>query len=137
MAAYLKALPQRPVATAPPASAASAAPAAGTGPGARLYEQHCVECHGERGEGVPGIYPALAGSRAVTLRTPANLVHMVLEGGFPPSTTGNPRPFGMPPYATVLSDDDVAQLLSHVRSNWGNHGAPVSALEVARLRSVK
>ena len=64
----------------------------------------------------------------------ANLVHVVLEGGFPPSTHGNPRPFGMPPFATFLSNDDVADLLSYIRAAWGNGAAPVTALEVARYR---
>ena len=70
------------------------------------------------------------------MHTPANLVHMVLEGGFPPATAGNPRPYGMPPFATVLSNDEVAQLLTHVRSSWGNQGSPVSALDVIKFRSV-
>ena len=83
---------------------------------------------------MPGAYPALAGSRAVKMATPANLVHIVLEGGFPPSTAGNPRPFGMPPFATTLSNDDVADLLSHIRTAWGNNGAAVSALVVSRYR---
>ena len=43
----------------------------------------------------------------------------------------------MPPFATLLSNDDVAQLLTHVRASWGNQGAPVSALDVAKFRSVK
>ena len=134
MASYLKALP-------PPSTDAAAAPApskaaAGGGPGAKLYDQHCAGCHGDEGEGVPGTYPALAASRAVTMHTPANLVHMVLEGGFPPATAGNPRPYGMPPFATVLSNDEVAQLLTHVRSSWGNQGSPVSALDVIKFRSV-
>jgi mono/diheme cytochrome c family protein len=134
MATYLKALPP------PTSERVSASPAsnvtAAAGPGAKLYETHCAGCHGERGEGVPGVYPALAASRAVVMHTPANLVHMVLEGGFPPATAGNPRPYGMPPFATVLSNDEVAQLLTHIRSSWGNRGAPVSALDVMRFRSV-
>ncbi len=132
MAAYLQALP------APdepdPAPAAAQTPSAR---GATLYKDHCVACHGERGEGVPGAYPALAGSRAVTMRSTANLVHIVLEGGFPPSTAGNPRPFGMPPFAPVLQDAQVAELLSFVRASWGNRAAPVSALDVARARAGK
>jgi mono/diheme cytochrome c family protein len=129
MATYLKALPQS-------VDTAEAAPrvAAGSAAGAKLYERHCADCHGAHGAGVSGIYPALAGSRAVTMRSPANLVHIVLEGGFPPATAGNPRPFGMPPFATELGDGEVAQLLSHIRSSWGNQAAPVSALDVARLR---
>lgn len=134
MAAYLKALPPSP--TAPAMREIAPAPARDS-PGGRLYSQHCADCHGEQGEGVPGIYPPLAGSRAVTMRVSANLVHLVLEGGFAPSTAGNPRPYGMPPFATVLSSDEVAQLLSYVRGSWGNRGAPVSALEVAHFRSSK
>ncbi|HZT56367.1 MAG TPA: cytochrome c, partial [Burkholderiaceae bacterium] len=134
MATYLKALPQTPADAlpqdAPPGPAAD-------GPGAKLYTQYCAQCHGEQGEGVPGIYPTLAGSRAVTMRTPVNLVHIVLEGGFAPSTAGNPRPYGMPPFATLLGDAEVAQLLSHLRGSWGNRAAPVSALEVGQFRGVK
>ena len=136
MATYLQALPQN----APGRAAAVSAPtasAAAASPGANLYEEHCAPCHGAQGEGVAGIYPALAGNRAVAMHTPANLVHLVMEGGFPPATAGNPRPFGMPPFATVLSDADVAQVLTHIRSSWGNTANAVSALEVGRYRSAR
>lgn len=102
--------------------------------GEKLYGDHCASCHGAAGEGEKGLYPALAGNRAVTMKTPANLVRVLMEGGFAPSTAGNPRPFGMPPFAGTLSDDDMAALLSHVRSAWGNQAAPVSAFEVSRYR---
>jgi len=133
MTAYLKAL--QVVRPARAAASTSAARTDAQARGARLYETHCVACHGERGEGVRGAYPALAGSRAVTMASSANLVHVVLQGGFPPTTAGNPRPFGMPPFATMLSDAEVADLLTFVRSAWGNRGAPVSTLDVSRFRS--
>ncbi|HEY8706405.1 MAG TPA: cytochrome c [Burkholderiaceae bacterium] len=135
MAAYLQALPPSAEAQGTPVAARGTAVV--NGPGARLYEQQCAQCHGEHGEGVPGIYAALAGNRAVTMHTPANLVHLVLEGGFAPATAGNPQPFGMPPFATVLSDDDVAQLLTFIRDSWGNGAAAVSALEVRRYRGAR
>ena len=135
MATYLKALvPSAPARSQPVAARSTAAV---DGLGAKLYEQQCAQCHGEQGAGVPGIYAALAGNRAVTLPTPANLVHAVLEGGFAPATAGNPQPFGMPPFATVLSDDDVAQLLTFVRGSWGNGAAAVSAFEVRRYRGAR
>ncbi len=144
IANYLKALPpssadERSASAAETAATAAAdvTPTPADGPGAKLYARHCAACHGDEGEGVAGIYPALAGNRAVLLRTPANLVHVVLEGGFAPATAGNPRPFGMPPFATELSDDEVAQLLSFVRGSWGNRAAAVSALEVRRYRSAR
>ena len=133
MTNFLQALPEMPAQSATDDGGGRGAADAGTR-GARLYETHCLGCHGEKGECVPGAYPALAGSRVVKMATPANLVHIVLEGGFPPSTAGNPRPFGMPPFATTLSNDDVADLLSHIRTAWGNNGAAVSALVVSRYR---
>ncbi|MBL0726331.1 cytochrome c [Piscinibacter sp. HJYY11] len=129
MGEYLRSLP-------PSASRATSLP--GPSPdqaqGKKLYDQHCAGCHGDAGEGAKGIYPALAGNRAVTMATPANLVRVLMEGGFAPSTAGNPRPFGMPPFAGTLNDDDMAAVLSHVRSAWGNQAPPVSAFEVSRYR---
>jgi len=142
MATYLKALspPASEIAAAAAASGAASAAVATVGNadsgGAKLYDRHCAACHGDAGEGVPGVYPALAASRAVTIPTPANLVHIVLEGGFPPVTAGNPRPYGMPPFATVLSNDEVAQLLTYIRSSWGNDAGAVSSFEVTKYRTV-
>jgi mono/diheme cytochrome c family protein len=131
MAVYLKALPAPREESAAAPAAASAAVAAR---GARLYADHCVQCHGEQGQGVPGAYPPLAGNRAVTLAATANLVQVVLGGGFPPATAGNPRPFGMPPYATVLSDAEIAAVLTHIRTSWGNRASAVGELHVTQQR---
>jgi mono/diheme cytochrome c family protein len=130
-AVFLKALPQRPAETADAPVTMSTRVAER---GAKLYENHCAQCHGQQGEGIAGAYPALAGNRAVTMPLTANLVQVVLNGGFAPATAGNPRPFGMPPYATFLSDADVAAVLSHIRGAWGNRAAAVSELTVSRQR---
>ena len=133
MATYLKALPQS------AQSADAAAPRGMTpemaGRGARLYEKHCVQCHGDKGQGIPDAYPALAGNRAVNLQSTANLVQVVLHGGFPPATTGNPRPFGMPPYATTLSDADIAAVISHIRASWGNKAGAIGEFDVSQQRA--
>jgi mono/diheme cytochrome c family protein len=104
--------------------------------GARLYQQHCVECHGAGGLGQPPHYPPLAGNGALNLEQAVNPIRIVLNGGFAPATAGNPRPYGMPPFGHVLNDTEVAQLVSYVRSAWGNHAAPVTATEVNRYRAV-
>ena len=136
MAVYLHDLPTQPgVASAPARSPTEDAPVPAAG--ATIYSDRCAACHGERGEGISGIYPALAGSRAVTMATPANLVHIVQEGGFPPATQGNPRPFGMPTFATVMSDLEVAQVLSWIRHQWGNRAAAVSELDVRRYGTAR
>jgi len=130
MAAYLKSLP--PTHGVAPTRLPEPNPALDRG--AKLYADHCAQCHGEQGEGAPGIYPPLAGNRALTMASTANLVRVVREGGFAPSTAGNPRPYGMPPFATVLNNADTAAVLSHVRGAWGNQGAAVSEIEVNRYR---
>jgi mono/diheme cytochrome c family protein len=132
MALYLKSLPPAPADTNPlelpqPAGAVLER-------GGKLYEQHCAACHGDKGLGVRNAYPPLAGNRAVTMPVTTNLVQVVLHGGFPPATRGNPRPFGMPPFATVLSDADVAAVLTYIRTAWNNRAAPVTELTVTQQR---
>lgn len=133
MAVFLKSLPPAP-ADADPREVPKPS-AAVLDRGGRLYAQHCASCHGERGEGVRGAYPPLAGNRAVTLPVTANLVQVVLHGGYPAATQGNPRPYGMPPFATVLSDTDVSAVLTYIRASWNNGAAPVSELAVNQQRS--
>ena len=133
MAAFLKALPQTGAAVGPQSDRGQTSNAAG----AKIYEKHCAQCHGDRGEGAPGAYPALAGNRAVTMEVPANVIRVVLSGGYLPATAGNPRPYGMPPYAHLLDDAAVAAVVTHIRSAWGNAAAPVSQLQVMQYRTLQ
>ena len=64
-----------------------------------------------------------------------NPIRMVLNGGYPPGTEGNPDPYGMPPFAGLLSDNEVAAVVSYIRTAWGNRGTAVSAREANELRS--
>ncbi|MFT6698028.1 MAG: mono/diheme cytochrome c family protein, partial [Polaromonas sp.] len=48
---------------------------------------------------------------------------------------GNPRPFGMPPFMLVLSDTEVASLLTFLRSAWGNQASQVTSFDVNRSRT--
>lgn len=104
--------------------------------GKALYEQHCVDCHGGDGKGKPPAYPPLAGNRALTMNEPVNAIRVVLNGGFAPGTAGNPRPYGMPSYGPLLSDPEVAALVTYLRASWGNAARPVTPLEVNRYRAV-
>jgi mono/diheme cytochrome c family protein len=102
--------------------------------GEKMYRDHCADCHGRDGEGTPGTWPALAGNRAVTMTSANNPIRVVLSGGYLPATAGNPRPYGMPPFAQVLGDADVAAVLSYVRNSWGNAAAAVEPHDVTLLR---
>ena len=105
--------------------------------GQPLYEKHCADCHGITGNGESGRYPALAGNRAVTLPVAANVVQVVMHGGYAPGTVGNPRPYGMAPYAPLLSDAEVAAVVSYIRGSWGNAAAAVDAQAVGRFRRLR
>ena len=130
MAAFLHQLPASPA----PRPTAAAPDAAVLQQGERLYDDHCADCHGRDGQGVADAGPALAGNRAVALASPVNVVRMVLGGGFGPSTAAGPRPPGMPPFATLLSDEEIAAVVSHVRWRHGRGASGVRAFEVNRQR---
>jgi mono/diheme cytochrome c family protein len=133
MAQFLKELP--PSHTAPPEPAAIKTQGESVQRAAKLYEQHCAQCHGAKGEGIANAYPALAGNRAVTMGQASNLVQIVLNGGYAPATEGNPRPFGMPPFVLALNDADMGLVLTHIRQSWGNRASEITPLEVNRIRA--
>ncbi|HLO93222.1 MAG TPA: cytochrome c [Burkholderiaceae bacterium] len=137
MARYLKTLPIVPIVpmepAGPPSPPASPAPAAQGLLGAQLYEKHCQSCHGEQGEGRPGVYPPLKGSRLVTQSSAINLLRLVQQGGFAPATPAHPRPFGMPPFAGSFDAEQLAALLSHVRNSWGQQAGALSARQIQAL----
>lgn len=135
MAIYLKSLGQG----SPPESAASKLPSSESSLllslGKTIYDGQCASCHGAQGLGKPPHYPPLAGNQSIQMSSAVNPIRMVLNGGYPPGTAGNPRPYGMPPFAHSLSDDEVAAVVTYIRTAWGNRGAPVSAREANTLRA--
>ncbi len=100
--------------------------------GKQLYAKHCADCHGDDGRGKPYRYPALATNPAVVADKPDDAIRSVLFGGFPPSTPGNPHPYGMPPFAQQLGDREIAEVLTYVRTAWGNRASAVAADDVRR-----
>jgi mono/diheme cytochrome c family protein len=134
MAVYLKSLGQE----TPPPATSDVPTSEGSlllALGKTVYDQHCASCHGSEGEGKPPPYPPLAGNQSIQMSSAVNAIRMVLNGGYPPGTAGNPRPYGMPPFAQTLSDNEVAAVVTYIRTSWGNRGAAVSAQEANQLRS--
>ncbi|MDQ0080143.1 mono/diheme cytochrome c family protein [Variovorax boronicumulans] len=134
MASYLKDLPDapKPEADAVVAKAPIRRDAGTMTRGAKIYDQRCAYCHGDQGQGAAGAYPPLAGNRAVNMARPTNLIQVIAHGGFLPSTPGNPRPYGMPPFGQTLDAAEVAAVLTYVRGSWGNDSAPVTQLDTMR-----
>jgi mono/diheme cytochrome c family protein len=135
MAIYLKGLAQG----TSPEKSATPLPSAETSLlvslGKPIYDRQCASCHGATGEGMPPNYPPLAGNQSIEMVSAVNAIRMVLNGGYPPGTAGNPMPYGMPPFAHRLSDDEVAAVVTYIRTAWGNRGEPVSARQANELRT--
>ena len=122
--------------TGPPASAA--APGAGSadaGKGQALFTATCAACHQATGEGLPGAFPPLKGNSAVNDADPTHHIHVVLHGLQGANVGGTVYSSPMPPFGTTLSDADVANIINYERGSWGNHGAPITAAQVAAERA--
>jgi mono/diheme cytochrome c family protein len=104
--------------------------------GAQLYVDNCATCHRMDGHGYRQVYPALAGNPVVNGDNPASVIRLVLHGGTMPAGRGAPTQFSMPAFRDRLSNQQVAELLTFVRSSWGNKGAAVSAQQVNQLRDL-
>jgi mono/diheme cytochrome c family protein len=135
MAVYLKSLPEVRASTADSdAHNVGSAAAAWLESGARVYKEHCASCHGANGEGTTAAI-ALASNRAITMRSTVNPIRTVLYGGYPPGTAANARPYGMPPFSHALDDREIAQVVSLIRTAWGNDAGLVAANDVALQRT--
>ena len=131
IARYLKSLDGKgPSPTFTPAPAASVFEA----PGAGLYAQDCASCHGTTGGGRDGVFPRLAGNPVVLSKSPTSLIHLVLAGGKPPQTEGASPSKSMPAFGQKLNDREAADVLSYIRTNFGNHAGAVTEPQVRSLR---
>jgi mono/diheme cytochrome c family protein len=135
MAIYLKSLAQGTSPEKPAAPLPSAESSLLLSLGKQIYDRECASCHGAEGLGMPPHYPPLAGNQSIQMVSAVNAIRMVLNGGYPPGTAGNPMPYGMPPFAHRMSDDEVAAVVTYIRTSWGNRGAAVSARQANELRA--
>ncbi|SAK57163.1 cytochrome c, class I [Caballeronia arationis] len=136
MAVYLKALPQRSGDKAEPPTPAVTEARNDLAPlGKKVYDAQCALCHAAEGQGKLPHFPPLANNQSIVMNSAVNPIRMVLNGGYPPGTFKNPKPYGMPPFAQSLSDVEVAAVVTYIRTAWGNRGAAVSVKEVNELRS--
>jgi mono/diheme cytochrome c family protein len=102
--------------------------------GAAIYADECSGCHGADGKGAAGLFPSLNGAPVVQQNDATSLLHVVLRGARSAATAGAPTGAAMPQFAWVLTDDQVAAVVSYIRNAWGNSAPPVSAAEVGKAR---
>lgn len=134
MVVYLKSLP----ANSPQGTVESASDAV-LRAGSLQYDIHCGTCHLPTGEGSPETGPPVLGSPVVVDQDPSSLINITLYGAqlpkTAPSTQWQARAWKrMESYANKLSDEQVAALLSYMRSAWGHEAGAVSKEQVAKQR---
>lgn len=104
-------------------------------PGARLFAAHCVACHQRDGRGLGETQPSLVGTATVS-GDPAALVAWVAFGVRPPGLVRGRSIVVMPQYHW-LSDEDLAAVLTHVRTHFGNTYSAISPETVAGVRAAQ
>ena len=95
--------------------------------GREIYRNICQNCHQPDGRGQERLAPSLVGSDFL-LATPDIPVRILMNGK--EGDVGL-----MPPLGGVLSDADVAAVLTYVRREWGQGGTAVDPAQVTRLRA--
>ena len=103
--------------------------------GKRLFTANCIACHQTTGLGIPGVYPPLAGSDWA--QGPEDRVIRIVLNGLsgPVKVSGKDFNNVMTPFGTILKDEQIAQILTYVRSEWGNNAPAVTPEAVAKIRA--
>jgi ubiquinol-cytochrome c reductase cytochrome b subunit len=101
--------------------------------GAQVFTQNCASCHQANGQGQAGVFPALAGNKDVTAADPKMIEHTLLYGLAGKVIDGKSYGAQMPAWKGTLSNDDIAAVITYIRSSWGNKASPVKASDLATI----
>lgn len=109
-----------------------------TSGGEALYEMACLPCHQPEGKGLTGVYPALVESERLR-RDPAEVIKIVLHGLTGQNVVGG-QTFGganaiAMPSLGGLSDEQISEVLTYVRQQFGAGASEVSAEKVQAVRA--
>jgi mono/diheme cytochrome c family protein len=120
----------------PPASAAAAvaAPTGPTDPGQQVFTTVCAACHQADAKGLAGAFPALANSEWVN-GDPETPIRVVLAGLSGPIKVIGADYNSMMPPPPGLDDEKIANVLTYVRSNFGNKASAITKDQVAAMRA--
>jgi len=117
-----------------PAPAAKPATTAAPRTGAQIFSTTCAACHQAQGEGT-NVYPPLAGSEWVQ-GDESRVVRIVLHGLIGDvEVQGQVYNGAMPAWGPTLSDAEIANVLTYIRSSFGNQALPVTTATVAQARA--
>jgi len=120
------------VVTAAASSAHAAPPQAAAG--AKVFAANCTGCHGANGTGQPGVFPSLAANPYVS-GDAKRVIHTVKFGLTGKIVAKGVKYDGvMPAWRGTLRDEQIADVITFIRTSWKNKGSVVTA---AQVRAVK
>jgi glucose/arabinose dehydrogenase/mono/diheme cytochrome c family protein len=102
-------------------------------PGKIIYEQICAACHMRDGSGAGQMQPALAGS-AVVKGDPGQIIRVALNGPAAALPADRPKYSNVMPSLSSLTNEQIADVLTYVRRNFGGGASPVTSAQVAAQR---
>lgn len=105
--------------------------------GEKVFKKYCASCHQLDGGGVPNLAPPLIGTKYV-LGDKIRLINILLNG-FNEDVEIDNEHFSnpMPPFESKLTNKDIANVLTFVRSSFGNKASAVTPAEVEAVRAGK
>jgi mono/diheme cytochrome c family protein len=133
-AATAAAVPAEPAAPTDAAAGGAGLSAAEAARGAALYAANCAACHQPTGQGLAGVFPPLAGDPVVTRADPTEHIRTVLDGRQGSTIRGVAYVSPMPAFRGILNDADIAAIVNHERTSWGNAAPLAGAGMVAAVR---
>lgn len=114
---------------------ATARPPAGSAQGSSLYAARCASCHQSNGRGIPGVFPPLKGDPVVVSPDPTRHIEIVLTGLQGKMINGVEYAAAMPAHEHSMSDAEIAAVVNHERTSWGDNAPTVTEQDVARVRA--
>lgn len=102
--------------------------------GEQIYAKYCVACHQSNGEGLPGVFPPLKNNEVVLADDASEHIDIVLNGLKDKVISGVSYSSPMSGFGALLNDEEVAAVVNHERSQWGNDAVKITSDAVSARR---
>lgn len=102
--------------------------------GSQVYYEYCSNCHGTNGQGYYPYQPPLAGNPVIMDPDPSSLINLTLNGSLRVVADQGPDVNDMPYFRQLLSDAEIAEVVTYIRSAWGHNASAVGTAQISEIR---